>query len=408
MPDEKANGPVRGFATLAETVARQLSAPEKLAFPQSIGETFARRGIGRREFRRLFGRDCETTTRALAQARKFVFAEDFSQLVRDTAAQDPATIERIFATARAPYATCWIEWDRSPPEGVPGDQLRRWGVLVLPSTVGDEPDVLWLLVVRSEPSGRPMILPAGVRLSFDRPVIERRDEIETDVWLAFGHDYFERWARRQFEPMSRVAEHIGCVVGLPPFSGLVDMYGGEEGLEREKAASEILQITGVLAAGAVREIICSFALIATHIGGSPLADQVTATAPRHYYGGRFHPSYEYRILRLVRPMTAPRLVRRVFPKAPPQPTRWHEVIGAWHHRRAPTPLCGVHPRACARAQWQKIFDQDGEPVGSDLQACSICSRHRWFIADHARGDPSLGTVEKDYEVTASSQVAGHA
>jgi hypothetical protein len=396
---------VRGFATLAETVARQLSDPDKLAFslPKSIGETFARLGIDRRARRRLF--DCATAATTLAQARKFVFADDFSRLVCETAARDPATIERIFATARAPYATCWIEWDRSLTPELAADKPTRWGVLVTPSSDKDE---LWLLVIASasETGGRPMILPAGVRLSFDRPVMTPRADIETDAWTTFGPDYFERWKRRQLEPMTRLALHAGPVLGIPPFSRLLDIYG--DAFERDEATKEILQLTGLYAGGVVREIICSFALIATHIGGLPLADEVAVTAPRHYYGGRFHPSYEYKILRLARPMTAPRLVRRVFPKTPPQPTRWHEVIGSWHHRRAPTVLCGIHPRACARAQWQKIFDQDGEPVGSNLQACAICRRHRWFVADHARGDPSLGTLEKDYEVTASSQVAGHA
>ena len=66
--------------------------------------------------------------------------------------------------------------------------------------------------------------------------------------------------------------------------------------------------------------------------------------------------------------------------------RWHDVRGHWCQTRNPKYAGCEH---------------DWQPVDKDHYECIRvgCKAKRWWKADHHRGDPSLGKVDKTYEVT---------
>jgi hypothetical protein len=109
----------------------------------------------------------------------------------------------------------------------------------------------------------------------------------------------------------------------------------------------------------------------------------------------------FQLVRLVRPMTAPQLIRRALRNSPPQnrDLPLHPVMAAWHHRREAVDNCRVHPRACPMAEWVELVDEEGEPRGSQLQECALCGRRRWLQKGHMRGNAEFGVIRKDYEVT---------
>jgi hypothetical protein len=400
-------GAPAGFATLAEAVARKLAEPAKWKIPPALSEAAERFGLSGRwspsDQRRLLGRPAQLTAAKLRQAHKFVFDETFSRLVIETAAQSPQTYARIFPTARVPFDHTWIEWDGTE---------TRWGTLISPWEDGSDN---WEVLLFQN-SDDLTILPGGVHLSLREPLAVNVDpavpfasSLEEGF---FGSDYLKRW-KSQRSTIHAIATHFAHNIHAPPFGDLaaelleragrmkkypeqgVIMLGSDDPLE------QLLANCTMFRDGAVRELVCGLALVATHIGGGPMVETRDARTRTHFYAGKFRPSYEYKVVQLRRPMGVPSLIRRAFPKTQAKPTRWHEVIGAWHHRRHPTPECAIHPRACPRAQWQQLDDDEAD--GGDIQACTLCQRRRWFVPGHARGDPELGSVDKDYEVTA----AGH-
>ncbi len=386
------------FAILAEAVAQILADPRKLRAPPELAWAFAEYLFPALPSK-LWGRSCKRAGVQLAQAHKFVFDQDFSRLVVDFAEQSPETIERVFATARPPFEHCWIEWDRkySPDFKSPEDYDHQIGMLLVPGDVKGEHDVM--VVIGPPGEGEPLIVPGVLQCSFHHPL----KGVGSDVEALFGFDYYQRWPRqRDRMAMSRLHKYGTYALGGPPYGDALTEVAAQLIQLGKGPGLEILQICASCVPGVFRELICGLALVATHIGGTPIVKQTVSRTQKRYYAGKFHPAVEYKILQLVRPVTTPRVLRRAFPRTTPQPARWHQVMGAWHHRCAPAAACAIHPRACPVAQWQPVVEDDGQP-GGDLQACTVCRRHRWFVRDHARGDPDLGMVDKGYEIVASER-----
>lgn len=333
-----------------------------------------------------FADRCRVAAARLREAHKIVFSDDFSRLVDDVANDSPETLARLLPTARLPFENCWIEWIEPHWDD---SELKRWGALFSPTNNG-EFDVI--LMAASNDLTSLCVAPMGLSINFIGDAAGQfvdetdrtPDALEGQARKILGPEYSDRW-KSQLQTMRQIAAHAA-------FSGLMPSPS-------EDPRGLYIGMTGEN----FRKIVSALALLSSHIGGAPLIELHQAKTGSQYYGGKFHPPIEYKVVQLVRPMSAPSVIRRAFPKTAPQPARWHQVIGAWHHRRAPNSVCGVHPRACQRAHWRPVLDGEGKPVGADLQACAFCERHRWFIRDHARGDLNLGMLDKGYEVVASTQ-----
>jgi hypothetical protein len=437
---------IRQFALLAAKVQRMLADPAKLSFPVEFINAFAKWGIIEHWTpavkRRLFAASCAKLAVRLREAHKFVFDHMFSRLVVEAAEQDPATIERALITARLPFENCWIEWDRSTSI----DRHRweaghdRWGMLISPT---QWPDIFEIVVVIGDnPSGTRdprsadqrrglAIVPGALLVNFREPISTEIGVVHVvisdptdsgefgDEEQIMGYDYYERWKSSRAALMKQIAQHGRFIIDALPYDPpIVDIlqreYKADKGAfaRGDGSLQEYLGLCSLAVPGVFREAIAGCALVATHVGGGPLVKELAAKTKTSYYSGRFHPAIEYKVLQLARPMPAPHLWRKVFRKKPSGPVRWHQVIGSWHHRRAPNAQCDKHPRACPIAVWNAVEPREepsdgGHPLTEvqpdDIQACILCKRHRWFVKDHARGDVREGMLEKDYEITATEK-----
>jgi hypothetical protein len=399
-----------GFATLAELTLRTF-----LADPGAINvlpsnpihalyAAGAAQGWDRPHIRRrVFGPSFMQAGSALREAHKLVFDRDFSALVCEAARAEPEKLVALVNTARAPFQHCWIEWDRSTALEAPRlTEYDRWGALFMPH--GTIEDCYELMVVMEVNSGA-YVIPATFVVSLRAPIPQaaaaRRPE-----WV-LGREYLKLWSGKRHQWLDFLYAHGGYELGHPPYGPLADW---RPGLVPENVAN-IMGGMGELASGIFREIIAGCALVATHVGGEPLVKETAARTKSLYFKGKFHPPVEYKVIQLARPMPAPHLWRRAFPRPPPVPALHHPVIGAWHHRRAPNSICAHHPRACPIALWQPVeapeeptdlaAEAEAEPERHDQQICVLCKRKRWWVRDHARGDPRKGMLEKGYEITRS-------
>lgn len=335
-----------------------------------------------------FAQDCNSLARGLREIPKFIFRADFTRLVQDIANTDPQTIRRLFATARPPFDQCWLEWKTSL-----GDKPCNIGAFVVAHK--SSPDAYNILIAieaiidKNETVG---LLPAALAINFNTILDDDADDTISayNRDLLFTPEYIDRWPG-QSAVIAELGRHAAVVTGPPPFGTML------EEIERPPSIEIVLGCCGMF----FREIVTALALMTTHIGGGAIIQQHRAKTKGHYARGKIRPGFEYQIIELVRPMTAPLVVAHSFPVRSRSPSAHHPVIGAWHHRRASAPNCGVHPRACPLANWVAILDEDGNPIGSQQQSCTICHRHRWFIPGHYRGDPSLGTLDRDYQIAAA-------
>jgi hypothetical protein len=366
----------------------------------------------------VFGPSFTTARTRLREAHKLVFDHDFSALVCEAAKADPEKLCAMLNTARMPFEQCWIEWNRSTMPDIPGlhpmEQFKGpWGALVTPRPFPDQYEIMLAFRTGNQRDG--FVLPGGLLVNFREVLPEpkskpkpmaRREMLDSAYRQCWSAARYDEW-------LDTLAGHTVYWAGAPPYGNpLIDLIDFLFGREVDAEIGEFFNAMAELAGSAYREIIAGCALVATHVGGSPLVREVAARSKSTYYKGKFHPAIEYKVIQLARPMPAPHLWRRAFPRGAATPARFHTVIGSWHHNRAPNRYCAHHPRACPIALWQPVapveeptdLPDKAPPERHDQQACSLCRRKRWWVRDHARGNPDEGMLEKGYEITATSGV----
>jgi len=415
----------RTFAPLAGAALRYLEdpSPREVLPPQLVQALLAEKtipGWNKKTKRRYFEAPFEQVRQRLRQARKMVFADDFQALVRAAGERSPEELVRLFATARMPFEECWLEWT-----DVDGSRI---GMLI-----AEQDGVHGTMIVHQEKADNELtILPFALRFSLqpNEPgtwrkyggyhglsvvMPERDDDWHDHALMMFGKEYCEHWEAdsRQLMILERLGEYCWVVIGGAPLGRLAADFLFKHGraVDRYPALkayySETMPFVGMMWRAVITP---GLALLATHRGGGPVVATKVTTPPR-YYHGRFHPAYEYEVLRLERPMGAPTFLKYLRKRRKSgDPLRSHEVIACWHHERTPTERtadhlgCDEHPRACPIALWRRREPSDipiDEPAGpKDQQYCALCQRKRWHVKSHWRGDARFGVVDKDYEITA--------
>lgn len=444
--------PPSQFATLADIFRRCLADPRKIYYPTDIfrgGDDAVLRPVG--DFMRdlkipkamvlhdqLFG-DCKRMLRQLDGAHRIVLEPDFTEMASDLGEQDPITIARLMTTARLPFPSIWIEWPeqhRSPR--MMKDAPIRTGMLITPDASIDIPGGGYTAttVIQAAVTGTDgMALdghlscapsPVGFVFNFEHPVVDEHGTVigweptrlmqdrEVETTVSLGGNYLRSIQKDHPDQLGlamRLCRHSASVVA-DPFGqihrGIMNYClkkseAGDADIERfteiaEKNAEFMETCTRALH-GNFRWLTAIFALMATHLGGDPVVASRKQKGRGSFIRGKFLPAYEYRVVTLVRPMPTPTFIKRL-PAGTGLGRREHEVEGSWHHQRADSPSCHVHPRACPMAVWVKIKDDEGNPVGSDQQVCHLCKRRRWRVEAHLRGDRALGVIEKGYKITA--------
>ena len=426
------------FAPLAAATLNALSSPAAVGFySETVGKMFIDLGVtrnwNRKTRERLFDPGFTRMQTQLRRAPKFVFDADFSRLVVEASEQDPLYLMRLMQTARPPFDTCWIEWQRQDPltEGILGSNdtgtaMSSFGVLINRRTDITDNDQ-YVVVVATPPTSTAhwaMIWPIVLLLDFRGEALNDGKYpgpshlTMTSCELALSPAYCNKWGiggdpggwplkyRQAANDLLTHGKH-GLTTG--PYGRAYYNLAVAAHAAGHQAAIRQLGSFAVMAHFPFRELIAGLALVATHIGGDPLVKSTTVTAPRTYYRGRFHPALEYRVLELARPMSAPHLFRATS-RAPIGPKRQHAVSGHWRHERAANAICATHPYVCPRANWLPVEAKghhkhaaEPEEKHGDLQGCTLCHRRRHFVRDHFRGDVEAGTVVKDYKITANKR-----
>ena len=403
------------FALLAQATMRFLTDPGRINFwPSDLWAVCRKHDLAkgwdkRKTLQRLFGSTFATTRTRLREAQKIVFDQNFSALICATSQQSPEALLEMLSTARLPFGSCWIEWDRSTspdlrtaPANVHDVLLGQWGVLL--RAIGGDSHRFVALVAYP---GDLRVLPVAL-------MIDCRDAIPcTGTPTEVGDSMERRWRHMLLRPyMDHWSKHKPALIALSQHGGFTlehtpygkpmqDLVDAAEGKAPEIDA--YFSQCSLFAGSVFRELLVGLALVATHVGGGPYTKELAAKTQPAYWRGRFHPAVEYKVLQLARPMTAPHLWRHFRRRAKAERMRWHQVIGAWHHQRAPCAQCNIHPRACPIVVWRSVEPRDGpdglreEHPPGDIQACILCKRRRWWVRDHARGDVREGMLEKDYE-----------
>jgi len=368
---------------------------------------------------------------ALNRAVKFKLTQEFVDIIDRWSELRPPAIDQVLMTARLPAVPTWLEICFENHEAAHigalvtyyrDDRRQRFTQLGMHRSSGlAVGDAIWYEIqMYYADDGGPHIYPLPMALLFrpngnvddalfnkgaDKTGLSYDEVREAHRNVLLGREYCKRW--RKFKPLLLDIAAHGMWIETYPGAFPVAFFkvGGEQhgyGDEFEKRRIDHLSASMDESGALFRKMLATLALISTHIGGGTNIRSNRETSPRQFIKGKFLPTYEYKVLSLTRPMTAPTLLRRtVLTQARSiDGVRWHEVQGAWHHRRAITAVCQMHPRACPQAIWTPMFDDDGNKLGADQQRCELCDRKRWRIEQHSRGDKSLGVVEKDYEVRA--------
>jgi hypothetical protein len=418
-----------GFATLAELTLRTFLAdpgdinilpPETLRLVQQAG--LAQGWDQPNVCRRVFGPFFMQARTRLRETHKLVFDTDFSALVCEAARAEPEKLVAMLNTARAPFEHCWIEWDRQ--SAITDTQKRGgpalWGAMFTPHEGVDGQYQITLAMQTPKTAhalhggAKAVVIPGALLINFREALLKPETPPARRAPL-LGQDYVDLWpAPRHAAWLDTLVCHVVFCYGSPPYGKPMFDIFGEDQRRAAPAVDTFYHAMAILATSAFREIVAGCALVATHVGGGPLVKELAARGKSTYYKGKFHPPVEYKVIQLARPMPAPHLLRRAFARKPALPARHHAVIGAWHHRRAPN-VCPHHPRACPfvlegrQAKWLPVKAPEeptdiapkAEPERHDQQICSLCKRKRWWVSDHARGDPREGLLDKGYEITRS-------
>jgi hypothetical protein len=424
-------------AVLAHAVAKALAHPQRfyLGVDSSINDlTDLIQGryniqLNSGNFYKELEQDSRPILATLNRAHKFVLADDFNAISTRWMDQPPPVLEQLLATARLPFDPMWIETrsrgflmqsfvrkeERGKYPTLGGVELPDFRcstddawfqVQIFYWKRGDQP------VIGAYPMAT-LFSPTGMKTRAFRNPIESFTQEKTKyrdiLHHAFGYDYFRKHKRRYAGLLTDLGDHVHFI-SMPPGNFHIHTcmeaaryFGHLDDIRVTKAFSDYSDWAVGSVGPGFRFSAAVLAMLSTHIGGGPLLNYRPERAPPVFIRGRYLPAYEFKVVTLTRPMSAPRLLRRAFPPrlAHAEGMRWHEVAGAWHHRRAANAICAQHPRACPTAAWAALYGDDGKRLGADQQACEVCQRKRWRIEQHPRGDKNLGIVEKGFEVRGS-------
>lgn len=371
--------------TLANAALQELGNPRRF-----YRDVIAQFGIEpERKVARQFVAECTGLHRDLQNSPKFVWNDAFAALVAETAQQSPATFLKLWTTARTPYDDCWIEWNSQNHHEIikVGAWIQRQEGVYTNGQGNEESATGYEIKLMASGNDSMVLLPVGLDIDLEMTFHEEADDGEADdVSYFWPEEYQQRW-RGRMAMLDQLCGHISVVECVPPFHLIPS-------LERK-----LLAKSASVAASFMSELVCGLALMTTHLGGGAPIEHHAEQTKRQFYSGKFHPATEYQLVQLVRPMTARQLIHRALRNYHTErDLPLHPVIAAWHHRRETVDNCRVHPRACPLAEWSQLYDEEGEPLGSQLQECTICGRRRWHQKGHTRGNAAFGVIHKDYEI----------
>ncbi len=408
------------FATLADEFRASLVDNARMGYPPEVLEP---------EVRRRAEASCRTLLPILHRSHRIVLEPDFTHLASQLTLQEPVDLARYLDLARLPFDNLWLEWpQRDRASSTIGLSYQKdWhipqrvGVLIWPS--GD--DAYQLVAVSGytnqqgfatqcapSPVGMIFSMTHDIDALSDITYADDRDDpnAQRDIdECPIGHHYMEviRGKTPEQVGLAQAIAKQARISIAPPFGPLhretilrATAAGQTDVVERQQ---QWLGLNTREINGLWRWLIAVFGLYNTG-GGEFVFSQGKSQKKQAYRGGML-PKYEYRIVKLKKPV-APEVIKRSLPSTSTLGRRQHTVEAAWHHRRLATAECSRHPKACPIAFWDKVEPDDAEIDGNkDQWRCGVCKRIRWRVKAHTRGDKALGIVDKGIRVTASGTAA---
>jgi hypothetical protein len=346
-------------------------------------------------------------SRQMHSAHKYTWHPSFADLVAAAAVEKPRVLrDIILPTARMSFESgdTWLEWPHRYLDKTGTARQEVWGALITPQSGG----FFTAYIVNAAGS----FLTGMLVFDFRVPLEPQDDRYYA---LVLGDDYVRRWERTDKMALLELSRHatVNLSMMMKDWGEDFGKYCEDHGLDglADRYTTDLRLIGGVF-----RELLCGCAMMVTHFDDGPLViegDPVKVI--RQYAGrGRFHPSYEFKTIRLRRPQELPKVLRRIrhVVRIGRLHLPYHPVSGHWDHRIAPAiGRCELHPRACVEAQWRStkrpeagLFGHDAKPLCEhDYQRCIHCARPRWWVKDHHRGSEEYGIIEHTYEITASTR-----
>lgn len=327
-------------------------------------------------------RQTKSAQRKTFSAEKFVFDRAASERVGIVLRDVPELLVEQIQFARPPFDLCWIEYDSdaiyrvlNPHAPLSDDETRdrRVGILI---------DHHRITVVSESFNGRFGVMPCAYHLNTEWPFAEQTQFSEQLRVSRRGIDYW-LW---------------GSVAPYLVKTGKQDYL---RALRDTNKAELLFNVTPTDAA-ATRLYNSTIGDFKNHVAVLLLLNQPSVTQyirvpqMRGLIGRRPRPYMAYNTVRVALD-PVPQIRRLGEGGGTGDLRRRHRVRGHYcHNDKARRGGC-IHDWHAADAAWTPVTVR----IGDDPEhwVCPICGGHRWWRAQHERGDASKGYVDHEYTVT---------
>ncbi len=343
----------------------------------------------------------------LNRSHRMVLDDEFATLAHRFAMLDPASLLGSLNYARPPFDHLWVEYNRVARIREE-TTVRRSAMFIEPDTMYGGQWRLSVVVEAEDNSGRIMLMPMGFVVDFSNA-----DFIDGSTFEKLSYDHLSgNFMRSDMDDPENFMKLTGTVAGIS--KGYIQHWGKQEGkigrnraqllarytapiiadetliammAENPQKAERLMAVGLDEVAGEVRFMIGVLALLNVRPEKN-LRIQRSGPQQRFYMKGGGVPAYEFREVTLQRPST--KVMQSVVRLGPVTVAnkRWHTVMGHRAHNRKTDPNC-LHV-------WIRLG------IGSDQQLCARCKGKSWWKNAHARGDETLGVIDKDYVIVKST------
>ena len=325
------------------------------------------------------GKMMQAVQRKTRLAEKFVFDAQASARVGTVLRDVPELLVEQIQFARPPFDLCWIEYDvdvifatLNPTRAIEPDESRdvRIGILI---------EHHRMIVVSEDVQGRFGIMPAIYHLNTEWPVEEQLALAQQFGTSRMGIDYW-LWGsvapkliemgRHDYLRTLRDTNRVEWLLAIPPERANA-VYNGTIG--------DFKNHVGVL----------------LMLNQPALTQYVEVPRGRGWVGNKPKPFMAHRVVHVALD-PVPQLRRISAAEGAGSVRRRHRVRGHYCiNERARSGGC-IHQWQAAGEAWQSVAVK----VGDDPErwVCALCQGRRWWRADHARGDATIGWVNHTYKV----------
>ena len=323
--------------------------------------------------------DVASTVRAAQHkarlAERFVFDRDASARVATVLRDVPELLVEQIQFARPPFDLCWIEYnvevifEMLNPDYIKEEDSTRdvhIGLLI---------EHHRMVVVSEGADGRFAIMPVIYHLNTEWPVEEQLAFASQLTVSRMGIDYWLWGAVAPRLPQEhlrvlRDTNRVELLLPIPP-SRSAAVYNGTVGDFKNHVAILLM------------------------LNQPSLTKYVAVERTRGWIGHKPKPYMAHREVRVALD-PVPRIRQFSHGEGEERLRRRHRVRGHYcTNARARSGGC-IHQWQAVGAEWKPV----AVAVGDDPErwVCDVCGGKRWWRADHARGDASVGWVDHTYRV----------